>query len=82
MLKIDIIEKIMGFPKQTEETLTDVFGILKGIEDGKSVDHYIKWLRSEATKLRTADMYDLIRQTYMYSGQYSFDDFMIAMCCR
>jgi len=79
MLKIDIIEKIMGFPKQTEETLTDVFGILKGIDDRKSVDHYIKWVRSEATKLRTADMYDLIRQTYMYSGQYSFDDFMIAM---
>ena len=79
MLKIDIIEKIMGFPKQTEETLTDVFGILKGIEDRKSVDHYVKWVRSEATKLRTADMYELIRQTYMYSGQYSFDDFMIAM---
>jgi len=79
MRKIDIIEKIMGFPKQTEETLTDVFGILKGIDDRKSVDHYVKWVRSEATKLRTADMYDLIRQTYMYSGQYSFDDFMVAM---
>ena len=79
MLKIDIIEKIMGFPKQTEETLTDVFGILKGIDDRKSVDHYVKWVRSEATKLRTANMYELIRQTYMYSGQYSFDDFMIAM---
>ena len=79
MRKIDIIEKIMGFPVQTEETLMDVFGILKGIDDRKSVDHYVKWVRSEATKLRTADMYDLIRQTYMYSGQYSFDDFMIAM---
>ena len=79
MLTIDIIEKIMRFPRQTEETLTDVFGILKGIDDRKSVDHYVKWVRSEATKLRTADMYELIRQTYMYSGQYSFDDFMIAM---
>ena len=79
MLTIDIIEKIMRFPRQTEETLTDVFGILKGIGDRKSVDHYVKWVRSEATKLRTADMYELIRQTYMYSGQYSFDDFMIAM---
>lgn len=79
MLKIDIIEKIKSFPVQTEETLTDVFGILKGIKDRKSVDHYVKWVRAEATKLRTANMYDLIRQTYMYSGQYSFDDFMIAM---
>ena len=79
MLKIDIIEKIKRFPVQTEETLTDVFSILKGVDDRKSVDHYVKWVRAEATKLRTANMYDLIRQTYMYSGQYSFDDFMIAI---
>lgn len=79
MLKIDIIEKIKRFPVQTEETLTDVFSILKGVKDRKSVDHYVKWVRAEATKLRTANMYDLIRQTYMYAGQYSFDDFMIAM---
>lgn len=79
MLKIDIVEKIMGFTTQTEETLTDVFGILKGVDDRKSVDHYVRWVRSEATKLRTANMYDLIRQTYMYAGSYNFDDFMIAM---
>lgn len=79
MLKIDIIEKIKKLPVQTEETLTDVFGILLGIEDRKSVDHYVKWVRSEARKIKSADMYNLIRQTYMYAGQYNFDDFMIAM---
>ena len=77
-MEIEIIEKIKRLP-QTEETLTDVFGLLLGIEDRKSVDHYVRWVRSEAMKLRTVKMLDLIRQTYMYAGQYSFDDFMIAM---
>ena len=77
-MDIEIIEKIKRLP-QTEETLTDVFSLLLSIEDRKSVDHYVRWVRSEAMKLRTAAMYDLIRQTYMYAGQYNFDDFMIAM---
>ena len=77
-MEIEIIEKIKRLP-QTEETLTDVFSLLRGIEDRKSVDGYVRWVRSEAMKLKTAAMYDLIRQTYMYAGQYSFDDFMIAM---
>ena len=77
-MEIEIIEKIKRLP-QTEETLTDVFSLLLGVEDRKSVDGYVRWVRSEAMKLKTAGMYDLIRRTYMYAGQYSFDDFMIAM---
>ena len=77
-MEIEIIEKIKRLP-QTEETLTDVFSVLRGVEDRKSVDHYVRWVRAEAMKLRTANMLDLIKQTYMYAGQYSFDDFMIAM---
>ena len=79
MRKISIIEKIKRLSEQTEESLTDVFGVLLGEEDRKSVDHYVRWVRSEAMKLKTAKMYDLIRQTYMFAGQYNFDDFMIAM---
>ena len=33
MLKIDIIERIMRIPQQTEETLSDIFGVLQGVED-------------------------------------------------
>lgn len=77
-MEIEIIEKIKKLP-QTEETLTDVFSLLLGIEDRKSVDDYVRWVRSEAMKLKTAKMYDLIKRTYLYAGQYSFDDFMIAM---
>lgn len=79
MVKIPIIEKIKRLPKQTEESLKDVFGLLVGVEDRRSVDHYVRWVRLEAQKIKSAEMYNLIRQTYMYAGQYNFDDFMIAM---
>lgn len=64
---------------QTEESLRDAFGVINGVEDRKAADHYVRWVRSEAHKIRSAEMYNLIRQTYMYAGQYNFDDFMIAM---
>ena len=79
MAEIAIIEKIKRLPRQTEETLRDAFGVLLSVEDRPSVDHYVRWVRSEAKKLRSAEAYDLIRQTYMYAGQYDFDSFMIAM---
>ncbi len=79
MRKIPIIEKIKRLPEQTEESLCDAFGVLLGEKDRKSVDHYLKWIRSEARKRHTPKMYDLIRQTYIFAGQYNFDDFMIAM---
>ena len=78
-MTIATIEKIMKLPQQTEESLNDAFSLLLGIEDRKSVDHYVRWVRGEARKIRSAAMYELIRQTYFYAGQYSFDDFMIAM---
>ena len=79
MPKNQIVEKIMRLPRQTEESLLDAFAVLQVEEDRKSVDHYVRWIRAEARKLRTPQMYDLIRQTYMFAGQYNFDDFMIAM---
>ena len=78
-MTIDIIEKIKLLPQQTEESLKDAFSVLVGIEDRKSVDHYIKWIRSECKKIQSAEMYDLLQKTYLYAGQYSFDDFMVAM---
>ena len=78
-MKIVVIEKIKRLPVQTEESLRDAFSVLMHTEDRKSVDHYVRWIREEAKKIRTADMYELIKQTYLYAGQYFFDDFMIAM---
>ena len=78
-MKISVIEKIKRLPVQTEESLCDAFSVLLSVEDRKSVDHYVKWIRSEAKQLRTAEAYELIKRTYFYAGQYSFDDFMVAM---
>lgn len=75
----DTMEKIMNLPHQTEESLTDAFSLLLGVEDRKSVDHYLRWVRAEARKIRSEEMFKLVRDTYFYAGQYSFDDFMIAM---
>ena len=79
MLEIPIIERIKRLPMQTEESLRDAFGVINGVEDRKAADHYVRWVRSEAQRIRSAEMYNLIRQTYMFAGQYNFDDFMIAM---
>lgn len=79
MTEIPVIERIKRLPEQTNETLTDAFGILLGVEKRKPVDPYVRWIRSEAHKIKTPEMYNLIRQTYMFAGQYNFDSFMIAM---
>ena len=78
-MEIPVIEKIKKLPKQTEESLTDAFTILRSIEDRKSVDHYVRWVRSEARKIQSVDMYNLIKDTYFYSARYSFDDFCISL---
>ena len=78
-MEIAVIEKIKNLPKQTEESLSDAFGVLMSVEDRKSVDGYVRWIRAEAMKIKSASMYDLIKRTYMYAAQYSFDDFMVAM---
>ena len=78
-MEIAVIERIKKLPRQTEESLRDALSVLFSIEDRKSVDHYVKWIRAEAMKLRTAEAYELIKRTYLYAGQYSFDDFMVAM---
>lgn len=78
-MEIAVIERIKRLPRQTEESLRDALSVLFSIEDRKSVDHYVKWIRAEAMKLRTAEAYELIKRTYLFAGQYSFDDFMVAM---
>ena len=78
-MKIAVIERIKKLPKQTEETLHDALSLLFSIEDRKSVDRYVKWIRTEVKKLRTAEAYEIIKRTYLFAGQHSFDDFMVAM---
>lgn len=76
---IPVLEKIKRLPMQTKESLLDAFGVLLGVEDRKSVDHYVKWVRREAMNMKTPEMYNLVKQTYLFSAKYDLDSFMIAM---
>ena len=44
-MKIAVIERIKKLPRQTKESLRDALSVLFSIEDRKSVDHYVKWIR-------------------------------------
>lgn len=78
-MRIEAIEKIMRLSQQTEETLKDAMGVLLWCEERKPLDDYIRWVRAEARKLRSPVAYEIIKQTYLFAGQYDFDAFMIAM---
>jgi len=78
-MNIPVLEKIKRLPKQTEESLRDAFSVLMSVEDRKEADPYVRWVREEAKKIRSVEMYDLIKRTYFYAGQYNFDSFMIGM---
>lgn len=79
MLEIPVIEKIKRLPQQTEESLRDAFSMLLTVDNREDADDYVRWVRGEARKIRSAGAYDLIRDTYFYAGQYDFDAFMIGM---
>lgn len=79
MRTIEVIERIKKLPKQTEETLKDAFSVLLTVDDRREVNHYIKWIRSEARKLLSQEAYDLVHKTYIYAGAYEFDSYMVAV---
>lgn len=59
---------------QTEETLSDLFSIAVETEDME----LNRWVRREASQIKTVKAFDLVRKTYILGGRYSFDDYMIA----
>jgi hypothetical protein len=58
-MKIPVIEKIKSLPKQTEKSLRDAFSVLSSLENRHEADEYVKWIREEAKKIRSASMYRL-----------------------
>ena len=59
---------------ETEETLSDLFSIAVETEDME----LNRWVRKEASQIKTLKAFDLVRKTYILGGRYSFDDYMIA----
>ena len=81
-----VIGKIQKLPRQTEETLADAFDLLRQectAETGPVAPEIIevnRWIRSEARKLRTADMLELVKKTYIFGARHCmFEDYMIAL---
>ena len=73
-MKIAVIERIKKLPKQTEETLHDALSVLFAVEDRKSVDHYVKWIRAEAKKLRTESKYFLPEILFLWLREPTFGE--------
>lgn len=78
-MEIPVVEKIKRLPQQTEESLRDALSMLYSVDNREDVDDYVRWVRSEARKIRSAGAYDLIRDTYFFAGKHDFDAFMIGM---
>lgn len=72
-----LIEKIKSLP-QTEETLEDLFSLMLQLEDTQRQIELNKWIRTHARKITSARMYELVHKTYIFGGQHSFDDYMVA----
>lgn len=60
------------------EKLKDLFDMVQVCEDAAERREWLLYVRSEARKLKTAEAYELIYQTYVLGGQDSFDDYMSA----
>ena len=72
-----LVDRIKSLP-QTAETLNDLFSLAVQMEDIPSALELCGWIRREAHKLGNADALEIIRKTYFFGGQYSFDQYMIA----
>ena len=70
---VELVNKIKSLP-QTEETLRDLLSIAVEQRDFE----LNKWVRHELRKIESASALELIRKTYVFGAQVSFDDYMIA----
>ena len=64
---------ILSLP-QTEQTVKDLFTLAEENEDFE----LNRIVRREASKIKTLDAFDVVRNTYILGARTSFDDYMIA----
>lgn len=77
---MEILKKIQKIKKQTEETLSDAFSVVHSLEDRAEIKRWCMWIRSEAMKIPSGAMYDLIYRTYVFEAQKGdFDSYCIAL---
>ena len=71
------LKKIKSLSKQSEETLNDAFGLTTLLDEPLE---WLRWIRREATALRTAESLEIVRKTYFEAGRKGdFDSYCIAL---
>ena len=77
---INVLNRIKGLKKQTDESLTDALGLIVQLEDREMLLDWLQWVRKEAMVLRTAESLEITRKTYFLAGQRGdLDSYCIAL---
>lgn len=68
--------------EQTDRTLTDAFDLVRQFpkEEKEQALYWNRWVREQARKIPSNEMYNLLFRTYLFGAQNgSFDDYCIAL---
>ena len=75
---LKIAEKIKRLPHQTEESLKDMFDLVLALDSVPEKLEFNRWVRKEAMKIISAEMYNLIKKTYLLGAKSGiFSDYLI-----
>lgn len=75
----NLLNRIKSISRQTEDSLNDALGLVVQLEEPEKILEWTRWIRREATALRTPAALEIVRKCYFLAARHNFDDFMIAM---
>ena len=76
----NVLNRIKNLPRQTEESLNDALSLVSQIQERTVLLEWLRWIRKEATLLKTADGLEIVRKTYFLAGKRGdFDSYCIAL---
>ena len=77
---ISVLNRIKRLNVQSEESLNDALGLVAQLEERPVLLEWLRWIRKEATLLRSAEGLEIVRKTYFLAGQRGdFDSYCIAL---
>jgi hypothetical protein len=75
-----VLNRIKGLRRQTEDSLKDALGLAVQLEDRSVLLEWLRWIRKEATLLKSAEGLEIVKKTYFIAGQRGdFDSYCIAL---
>ena len=77
---ISVLNRIKRLSVQTEESLNDALGLAVQLDERATLLDWLRWIRKEATLLRTADALEIVRKTYFAAARKGdFDSYCVAL---